>query len=265
MGNPTILLTNDDGIDAEGLRQVRQAVCALGAVLIVAPDRQRSAIGHAITLETPVRIDAVPSHDGCRAFSCTGTPTDCVWVGVHGVLGRPPELLISGCNEGANMGEDLTYSGTVCAAMEGAIMSIPSIALSVAPDPRTGEVRYQAAAAVACGLARLVLRRGLPRGVFLNVNVPSGLPGDITGVSITRLGYRDYELEIDESANGSEERVFVIRGAPADRPAQPGTDIEAISHGRVSITPVSLDMTASAELAEVAQWPLEAVLGSPEA
>lgn len=258
-GERLILLTNDDGVRAEGLLRLAEALDGLGAIHIVAPDRQRSAIGHAITLDTPLQVEEVSLPGGLRALACSGTPTDCVMVAVHGLLPGAPDLVVSGINHGANMGEDLTYSGTVSAAMEGALMRIPSMAVSAAPGPG-GRVQYDAAAAAARAIAPLVLGRGLAPGTLLNINAPSCAVSEIRGASVTRLGYRDYAITIQESTSHTGERLCTIQGGPSDHPAQPGTDVEAIAAGRVSVTPVSLDLTASALMRDLADWPLGELL-----
>jgi len=254
-----ILLTNDDGVRAEGLVRLAEALDGLGAIHVVAPDRQRSAIGHAITLDTPLKVEEVALSAGLRALACSGTPTDCVMVAVHGLLPALPDLVVSGINHGANMGEDLTYSGTVSAAMEGALMGIPSMAVSAAPGAG-GRVRYEAAAAAARAIARLVLDRGMAPGTLLNVNAPSCAVDEIQGASVTRLGYRDYAITIQESTSHTGERLCTIQGGPSDHPGQPGTDVEAIAAGRVSVTPVSLDLTASALMRDLVSWPLDQLL-----
>src|SRR5882672_4662563 len=172
---PCLLVTNDDGIDAPGLQALVAAVKHLGRVVVVAPDRERSGAGHALTLGRPLRV----SSRGEDRFEVDGTPTDCVHLGVFNLTGgRPPQLVLSGINRGANLGDDVTYSGTVAAALEGSMLRIPSVAFSVERD-HDGEVDYTVAASLAARIAEKALAHGLPAGVLLNVNVPLGAPRGI--------------------------------------------------------------------------------------
>src|SRR6266508_1636695 len=177
---PVILITNDDGIHAAGLTALARALEELGEVWIVAPDREQSAVGHALTLHRPLRVERL----GERKLSVNGTPSDCVNLGVLGILPEPPVLVVSGINHGSNLGDDVTYSGTVSAAMEGTLLGVPSIAVSLADG---GD--QSVAAEVARLIALRVLVTGLPKKTLLNVNVPEGPP---RGIRLTRLGHRVY-------------------------------------------------------------------------
>lgn len=243
-----ILLTNDDGIHSPGLLALARALARSGEVAVVAPERERSATGHAITLHKPLRATptALPGLD-VRAWATNGTPADCVVLGVLALLPWRPDLVISGINGEANIGSDLTYSGTVSGAMEGAIMGFPSLAVSVAVFRRAGEVRevhYDVAADVA---ARLVARLGqqrLPGEVVLNVNVPNRPRGALRGLAVTRQGQRRYVSRLEERRDPRGRVYYWLTGDRAPEPDEAGTDGWALRQGLVSVTPLRMDMTA---------------------
>ncbi len=185
-----ILITNDDGIHAEGIMALKTALDGVGTVHVIAPDRPRSACGHSITLHKPLRADRLRLRDGSWAYSTNGTPSDCVSLGLLGVVEGPVDLIVSGINHGPNLGWDLTYSGTVSAAMEGAIAGIPSFAISVASYET--DVHYALAARFAAHLAEILRRNKLPESTLLNVNIPALPTEDIRGIRITKQGNRRY-------------------------------------------------------------------------
>jgi len=241
METPLILLTNDDGIGAPGLAALARALDALGEVWVFAPDRQNSAVGHGVSLHRPLRVEAVAP----RWFMVDGTPTDCVMLAVRGLLPRRPALVASGINCGANLGDDVTYSGTVAGAYEGMLLGIPSFAISNASyQPK----HWEPAGRVAGRLAGHILKNGLPREVMLNVNVPDGPEEAIAGMSVTRMGRRNYQDEIVERTDPRGGRYFWIGGALPDHYTEPGTDFEAIEANRVSVTPLCRDITAHGSL-----------------
>lgn len=242
---PLILVTNDDGIGAPGLAALAGALEPLGEVHVYAPDRQRSAVGHGVSLHTPLRV----TDTGERRRMVDGTPTDCVMLAVRGLLPRRPSLVVSGINSGANLGDDVTYSGTVAGAYEGMLLGIPSLAVSnIAHAP----AHYGASAAVAARLAARVLERGLPPEVMLNVNIPD-LPGDqLAGIAVTRMGRRNYQDEIVEREDPRGGRYYWIGGAQPDHYPEAGTDFEAVGRGMVSVTPLHRDITAHAALPDLA-------------
>src|SRR5258706_12315778 len=215
-----ILLTNDDGIDARGIRILRQALLTLGEVFLGAPERPRSASGHSIALHKPLRLREITLDDGATAWSSNGTPSDCVTLGFDVVMEGKADLVFSGINGGPNLGWDLTYSGTVSAAMEGAILGIPSVAISVARD--RGPFDYEPAAAFARRLAEQVIERGLERWTLINVNVP-GVPGEeIKGVSITHQGRRQYVDRIDKRTDPWGRTYYWLCGSLREDESDPG-------------------------------------------
>lgn len=246
MSKPLILLTNDDGFRAEGLRTLAAAVSDLGDVWIVAPHSEKSAISHAITLWDPVRI-----HDhGEQVFSVTGTPTDCVYVALARLLPRKPDLCLSGINHGANLGDDVIYSGTVAGASEATLSDIPSVAVSLA-SYRSRE--FEEAGAIARRVAENVLERGLPRGVMLNVNVPAGAHRE-TPTVVTKLGRRYYGKIVDEKVDPRRKPYYWIGGSELGFDDIPGSDCNAVARDLVSVSPVSMDLTCYRTLREIRDW-----------
>jgi 5'-nucleotidase len=246
---PCLLVTNDDGIDAPGIAALAAAVRHLGRVIVCAPDRERSAAGHALTLNRPLRVRAL----GEDRFEVDGTPTDCVHLGVFNLTGgRPPRLILSGINRGVNLSDDVTYSGTVAAALEGTLLRVPSIAFSAERDA-DGRSRYEVAAALAASLAERALVNGLPPGVLLNVNVPLGTP---KGIRITRQGARTYRAGAVERLDPSGRPYFWIAGADTTPSDEPDGDHTAIRDGYVSVTPLHADMTHDPSRGILAAWGL---------
>jgi 5'-nucleotidase len=249
---PRILVTNDDGIYAEGLAVLRDALAEVGEVWVVAPERPRSASGHAITLHKPLRTEMVRMPWGGEGHATNGTPSDCVVLGLMALM-PSCELVVSGINLGPNLGEDLTYSGTVSAAMEGAICGRPSIAVSVADYERPD---YGPAARFTARLARQVLDRGLPPDVLLNVNVPNLPDAEIIGVAITRQGKRRYDSRVEQRTDPRGKSYYWLGGDIIPDAAADGTDAEAIMQGKISITPLHLDLTSYPTSEELRGWGL---------
>ncbi len=243
-----ILVTNDDGVHSPGLACLADAVSALGPVVVVAPDRNRSAIGHALTLDSPLRAEEIRS----GVFSVDGTPTDCVNLGVHGLVDGRPKLVVSGVNLGANLGDDITYSGTVCAAMEAALMGFPAIAFSL--DSREFSLEdLTRTSAVVDYLVNSVLTTGLPPGTFLNVNIPAG---PISGIGLTFQGKRHYGEGIVHKTDPRGRSYYWIGGGDVGFVDIPGSDCNAIAAGQVSITPLRTGLTSESALQSLADWPL---------
>jgi 5'-nucleotidase len=245
-----ILVTNDDGINAPGIIALAAALRAVGRVAVVAPDRERSAVGHALTLHHPLRATEL-SDD---VFAVDGTPTDCVNLGIHNLLSFKPDLVVSGINRGANLGDDITYSGTVSAALEATLMGIPAFAVSLATEGSAAE--YNAAAAFAARLALQVFSRGLPSDTFLNVNVPD-LPAErLLPPRITKQGRRRYGGSIVDKVDPRGRSYYWIGSGDFAFLDLEGTDFHAVSRGHISITPLHIDLTNYASLQELGRWDL---------
>lgn len=249
-----ILVTNDDGVDAPGLLALKQALQSLGEVKVVAPDHNWSASGHTKTMHKPLRVNQVTLRDGSPAYATDGAPTDCVALVMLGLLPAKPALVVSGINPGGNLAHDLTYSGTVAAAMEGAINNIPSIAVSIDAHHRH-DIDFTPAAETVRRIARRVLEQGLPPDTFLNVNVPD-IPFDqLKGIRITRLGKRIYRDELIERIDPYGKRYYWIGGEPPSGAIEEaGTDVWAVAQHYVSITPVHLDLTSHALIEPLKAW-----------
>lgn len=229
-----LLACNDDGIQSSGLARLVEALREIDDVVVVAPDRERSAVSHALTLERPLRADEVEP----GWFAVNGTPTDCINLALNGLLGIRPWLVVSGINRGANLGDDITYSGTVSAAMEAVLLGVPAVAVS-----QVGRVafHYEAAAAFAKSLVTALRERGLPPDTLLNVNVPEG--GFPTSFAITRQGKRRYGDAVIEKIDPRGRKYYWIGGTELDFEDAPGTDFAAVRDGLVSVTPLHLDLT----------------------
>jgi len=241
---PTILVTNDDGIHSPGLKTLGEALKDTGEVFVIAPDRERSAAGHSLTLHKPLRATEVAPN----WYEVNGTPTDCVTLGVTGMLKEKPKLIVSGINLGANLGDDITYSGTVSAAVEGTLLGIPSIAISaVEPIQRV----LDEAGTFVARLAMLVLERGLPQDTLLNVNVPAR---EVQGIAITRQGKRSYNELIVEKIDPRGKTYYWIGGGEPTWELLGGTDYEAVTEGKISITPLHLDLTNYAATQILKDW-----------
>jgi 5'-nucleotidase len=234
---PLILVSNDDGIHSEGIAALAEALAEMGDVVVVAPDRERSAVSHSLTLHRPLRVEQVAA----RRYAVDGTPTDCVNLAVNGILDRRPALVVSGINKGANLGDDVTYSGTVSAAMEGTLLGIPSLAVSLLG--REG-FRFDVAAGFARRLAAWVIERGLPADTLLNVNVPAPVDGrPVRGFALTRMGRRRYGDAIVEKVDPRGKKYYWIGGEELEFEDTEGTDFHAVSQGLISVTPIHLDLT----------------------
>jgi 5'-nucleotidase len=242
-----ILITNDDGIGAEGLKVLEESLSDLGTVWVVAPDREQSGQGHALTLNHPLRFERRAAHH----FAVQGTPTDCIYLGVHQILETRPRIVVSGINRGINMGDDLTYSGTVSAAFEATLMSVPAFAIS--QEVREGGASFEAAGHFARNLAREILGRGLPPDTLLNVNVPGCAP---RGVRVTRQGKRLYPGGVIKRTDPKGRAYYWIGGKPAEWEADPESDFASIGEEFISVTPLHLDLTNHKVIDEVRRWNL---------
>jgi len=244
-----ILVTNDDGYRAEGLRRLAAAVRPLGDVRVVAPDREQSATSHSLTLHNPLRVKS--RGDGVQAVD--GTPTDCVILAIRTLLEAPPDVVLSGINHGANLGDDVLYSGTVAAAMEATVLGVPGVAISL-----VGGVEEHLEAwgpAVARVLGRL-LAREIPRDTLLNINLPPIAPGEAKGVRVTTLGRREYLGSITQASDPNGREYFWIGGGESRWWGGPDSDFRAVHEGYVSVTPLHLDLTNYKLREELSRWDL---------
>jgi 5'-nucleotidase len=262
-----VLLTNDDGIGAEGLHAARRALQAVEAleVHVIAPDSNRSATARSITTRSPLSVKEVEFGDGARGFATDGTPVDCVRFADLGLLGERPDLIVSGINHGANLGDDITYSGTVAAAFEGIVLGTPAIAISQQSDRREMDFRFgrsfdfEIAAGFLAGLVHRLADEGMPEGTLINVNCPAGEP---TGVEVTHLGKRLYndELKLVDEDSEDGKRRYEIYGFEPSFEDEEGSDLSAIANGRVSVTPVHFDLTDRTGMGSLRGWDLAAML-----
>ena len=249
-----ILLTNDDGVGAPGLLALKQALAQIGELTVLAPEHNWSAGGHTKTMHKPLRVSEARLGDGSCALATNGGPSDCVALAMLGLLPHRPDLVVSGINPGGNVAQDMTYSGTVAAAMEGSIFGLSAIAVSV--DARDGcVIDYTSASRFAAILARRVLDSGHTE-LLLNVNVPS-LPWEaIEGLEITRLGRRVYRDVLIEREDPRGRKYYWIGGEPPTGISEEGTDIGALAANKISVTPLKLDLTDTGVLNELKQWRL---------
>jgi 5'-nucleotidase len=255
-----ILLTNDDGVTSRGLYAAKQALEQVGEVAVIAPDSNRSAVGRGITIHRALTVTEVTLRDGSTGYATDGTPVDCVRFADLGLVGERPDLIVSGINYGVNLGDDVTYSGTVAAAFEGIILGIPAIAISQQSlEPqldfrRKERFDFAPAAEFLPVLVRELAERGLPDRTILNVNVP---PPPVAGVRVARLGRRIYRDQLELEADYAGRRRYRIYGDDPSYHDEPGTDFQAVAGGCIAVTPIHLDLTSADALGEVATWHLE--------
>lgn len=242
-----ILVSNDDGYRAPGMHALAAALRRVAKVTVVAPDRDRSGSSNSLTLDDPLRVTEI----GPGLYQVNGTPTDCVHLAITGLLNPEPDMVISGINAGANMGDDVIYSGTVAAAMEGRSLGLPAIALSLAsPTP----VNFEAASQVALLLLERLQADPLPADTILNVNVPDVPWAQIAGFDATRLGQRHRSASIIRAQDSRSRPIYWIGPAGTEQDAGPGTDFYAVRNNVVSITPLQIDLTRYQALDQVAGW-----------
>jgi 5'-nucleotidase len=242
-----ILLSNDDGYHAAGLAALNHAVSELAETVIVAPDRNQSGASHSLTLDAPLRV--AQTEDG--VFFVNGTPTDCVHLAITGLLHADPDMVIAGINHGANLGDDVLYSGTVAAAIEGRFLGLPAMAVSL-----TGEKpqHFATAAQASCLLLRKLQNNPLPADIILNVNVPDVPAEELQGYKTTRLGFRHRSEAMIRMEDPKGQPVYWVGAAGAGQDAGEGTDFHAVEHGYVSVTPLQVDLTRHSALADVQTW-----------
>ena len=248
MSKTKILITNDDGIFAPGIRALWEAMCEIGDPIVIAPDTEQSAVGHAITLTDPLRVVPVRRSGGFEGFAVSGTPSDCTKIAIKSILDEKPDLLISGINSGSNVGNNIIYSGTISAATEGTMLGIPSIAISL--DSYKSD-DYRVAKMAAIDMANHVLRHGVPQGTLLNVNVPYCLPGEIKGVKITRQGTQYFKDEFDKRTDPRGRTYYWMKGNVVDKDESIEFDGKAVSEKYISVTPIHFNVTNDAYMDEL--------------
>ena len=250
-----ILVTNDDGVGAPGLLALALEMRKLGQVTVLAPDHNWSASGHVKTMHRPLRVSETLLADGTTALASDGAPSDCVALGMLGLLPEKVDLVVSGINPNANVGHDVTYSGTVTAAMEAAIWGLPGVAVSLDSPPHPlGALDYGPAASLARRVVAQVIEKGLPKGILLNVNVPYLPEAEIKELRITRQGLRVYRDRLDERKDPRGRAYYWIGGDIPTGIPEEGSDIGALMAGAVSITPLHLDLTAYPAMPEMERW-----------
>jgi 5'-nucleotidase len=263
-----VLLTNDDGIDAEGLQALRRALVKLDDITlaVIAPDGNRSATARSITFRRPLWVERVDFDDGTHGYATDGTPVDCVRLAKLGLIeGFTAEAVVSGINHGANLGDDITYSGTVAAALEGVVLGIPAIAVSQQSVRRETDFRlghsfdFENAAAFSARVVDRLDDVPLPPGTLLNVNVPAG---DVAGVEVARLGKRIYRDRLDLIEEETGRRLYRVYGDSPVHDDEPGTDLAAVSAGRIAVTPLHFDLTAEHGIEELRAYDLARLLDS---
>ncbi len=248
---PLILVSNDDGIDAPGIEAAARELKKLGTVVVVAPEKQRSAVGHAITMNYPLRATKFYKHGSLFGYAVEGTPADCVKLATRALLHRQPDLLVSGVNHGSNTAINIIYSGTVSAATEGTVLGIPSIAISLTTYAKA-DFRY--ASAFARKLGKLVLQHGLPHGTLLNVNVPAIPASQVRGVRMTRQGKTRWDDTYDVRLDPNDKEYYWLTGKLEIIDHSAETDEIAVRQGYVSITPVQYDLTDYRFLEKLKRW-----------
>lgn len=244
---PLILISNDDGVHSEGIRHLKDAMSTIGRVVVVAPDRQQSATSHSLTLHRPLRLFEVKDN----VYAVDGTPTDAVTMALKFILKERPALVVSGINDGANLGDDLHYSGTVAAALEGSLLGVPSIAFSLVGREN---LQFETAAYYAAQIARTALKENLRVGTVLNVNIPNLPLADIKGISWTVQGKRNYGDIVIENRDPRGRPYYWIGGNEWEFQDIPGSDCNAIRENCVSVTPIKTYMTDSVALDALKQW-----------
>lgn len=246
-----ILVCNDDGITAPGIRTLVQVAKEFGDVMVVAPDKPQSAMGHAITINSTLRVNPIKI-DGAVEYACTGTPVDCVKLAVNKLLDRKPDLLVSGINHGSNASINVIYSGTMSAAMEGALEGIPSIGFSL--DNHSIEADFTAAAGIARTLIAKGLEHGMPLGTCLNVNIPDLGPDLLKGIKVCRQAVANWEEEFDERKDPAGRTYFWLTGLFRNHDNGNDTDIWALENNYVSVVPCQFDITAHQHLSFFKTW-----------
>ena len=250
---PLILVTNDDGITAPGISALVEVMRSIGDVVVVAPDKPQSGMGHAITINSTLRINKVNVYGVQEEYSCTGTPVDCVKIAINKILKRKPDLVVSGINHGSNMSINVIYSGTMSAAVEGAIESVPAIGFSLMNESIDAD--FSAAKKIVKTIAEKVLKNGLPKGVCLNVNIPKLKFEELKGIKVCRQAKANWIEELDERKDPAGNPYFWLTGKFENfDKGQKDTDVWALENNYVSVVPTQFDMTSHDSIPVIAKW-----------
>ncbi len=255
MKKPLILITNDDGIYAPGLRYLIKTIMPLGDILIVAPDKPQSAMGHAVTIQSPLRIYLLAETAGYREYSCNGTPADCIKLGEKVILRGKPDLILSGINHGSNASINVLYSGTMAAVIEGAMENVPSVGFSL--NDYSADADFSHCGSVITSIATNVLKHGLPDGICLNVNIPAPNGSPVKGYKITKQAKAFWDENFDERKDPHKRDYYWLRGEFINLDKSEDNDHWAINNNYVSIVPVQIDLTAHHMIGELKSWNLE--------
>ena len=243
-----ILVTNDDGIYSKGILVLAKALQEIGDVFVVAPDREKSTIAHSLTLHRPLRVEKIKRN----VYAVDGTPADCVYIGVNVIIPQKPHLIVSGINKGGNLGDDVTYSGTVSAAFEGTLLGIPSFAVSLVSR---SHFKFDTAARFAVRMAKYIMRKGLPKDTFLNVNVPNLDEKEIKSYKITQQGHWTHDGNaVVEKVDPRGKKYYWITGGRLVFDKRGNTDFKAVSNAYISITPLHIDLTHYGSIGELKRW-----------
>ncbi|MBH31976.1 MAG: 5'/3'-nucleotidase SurE [Candidatus Marinimicrobia bacterium] len=251
MPEPLILVTNDDGFYANGIYALQQTLTEVGQTVVVAPEAEKSAVGHAITISDPIRISKLERENGFSGYAVAGTPADCVKLGIKVVLERKPDLVVSGINRGSNVGMSVLYSGTVSAATEAVILGVPAIAISldawISPD-------YSYAGKIAKQFVKTALKKGIAPGVALNINVPKTPNGEAAGFRVTRQGTSNYEERFDKRIDPRQNVYYWMDGELVSKEEDPSVDDVALREGYVSVTPLHYNLTSDESFEQLNSW-----------
>lgn len=249
---PVILVTNDDGISAKGIRTLWETVKDFGEVIVIAPDSAQSGMGHAITIHNPLRLTHSDLFSKTEAYSCSGTPVDCIKLGIYEVLRQKPDLIVSGVNHGANTSTNVLYSGTMSAAVEGAMEGIPSIGFSLCSFESDAD--FTNSQQVIRSVVSEALNNGIPKGVCLNVNIPDVPAGELKGVRVCQQANAFWEDRFDKRYDQFNQPYYWLTGDFYDKDDQEGTDLYWIDRGYASVVPTQFDMTAYSVMNELKNW-----------
>jgi len=252
LNKPIILITNDDGISAPGIRFLIETMKPLGDILVVAPDKPQSAMGHAVTIQSPLRLHQIVDQPSYREYSCSGTPADCIKLGEKVILRGKPDLIVSGINHGSNASINVLYSGTMAAVIEGAMENIPSIGFSI--NDYSAHASFEHSAVLVRSIAEKVLQNGLPEGICLNVNIPALNGSPVKGIKVTRQAKAFWDENFDERKDPHKRDYYWLKGEFVNLDSDTDNDHWAINNNYISIVPVQIDLTAHHMIEEIKDW-----------